>query len=307
MDELQVKTIEKEPAMVIFNHEEIEKDLEENLQKYSGLTFTEDTAAECKKVVAELRKGKKAVDDYRKQTKKELTAPVTEFENKCKSLNKKFDEVINPLVEQHEAFEQKRKEEKSAKVKEVMDIVIGQKNLSDKYASQLTIDDGYLAKSKSLKSIEEDLRERGDHLKLMQEKEESDKQTIQSAVQYVNSNYGVSLSEAPYMNLVDYQDVKDIKAQIMDDGQAEADKRLHAEQCKKEREAKQVEYEHEIAQSDVEPEPEIPFNDFPDEFEDPFAMDDTRQYVVTGTDEQLEELESYMNEAGLSWRFANYE
>ena len=92
MNQLQVKTIELEPAKVVFNHEEIKKDLDKSLKKYSGLTFTEDDATECRSTISELRKGKKAVDQYRIKTKKELTEPVAKFENKCKSLNKKFDE-----------------------------------------------------------------------------------------------------------------------------------------------------------------------------------------------------------------------
>src|SRR5690625_2400356 len=97
--DLAVKTEVFEPAKIEFNYEEIENTLTENLKKYQGLTFTEKEAAECKKVIADLRKGKRLVDQYRIKTKRQLTEPIKAFEEQCKALNEKFDNVINPLLE----------------------------------------------------------------------------------------------------------------------------------------------------------------------------------------------------------------
>src|SRR5699024_7977729 len=157
--DLAVKTEEFQPAVIKFNYEEIEKTLVENLKKYEGLTFTEKEAADCKKVIADLRKGKRLVDQYRVKTKRQLTEPIKEFEDQCKTLNEKFDSVIDPLLEQSKVFEEKERAEKLEKGMKIKDQVITDLQLVDEIADQLVIDDRYLNKSTTLKCIEEDLYE----------------------------------------------------------------------------------------------------------------------------------------------------
>ncbi len=75
MNKLQLKVLETKPAQINFNYDEISKHLDEVLKKYTGITITEETIKDGKKVIADLRKGKKSLDEFRKKTKKELTAP----------------------------------------------------------------------------------------------------------------------------------------------------------------------------------------------------------------------------------------
>ncbi len=152
MNKLQLKVLENKPAEVHFNFDEISNYLDSTLNKYQGIVVTEETIKDGKKVIADLRKGKKSLDEFRKKTKKELTKSVTEFENQCKELSKKFDEVIDPINEQAEQFEIKRKEEKKVEVQKVIKIVCELKHVGD-----LPLDDKYLNKSMSLKAIKEDL------------------------------------------------------------------------------------------------------------------------------------------------------
>src|SRR5699024_10112365 len=81
------------------------------------LTFTESETPEIRKTLAELRKGAKAVDRYRIDTKKELSEPITEFEKKCKEIVKKFDERIGSRDEQLKDYEKQWKEKRIVKVK----------------------------------------------------------------------------------------------------------------------------------------------------------------------------------------------
>lgn len=316
MNELQVKTIELEPAKVVFNYEEIEKDLEQNLQKYSGLTFTEDDATECRSTIAELRKGKKAVDQYRLKIKKELSVPVTEFENKCKALNKKFDEVISPLVEQSDAFEERRRNEKREQVEEIAAQIIEEFDLDEKHAVEMVIPDNYLTKSKSIKSIKEELETTAQHLKTKQEKEVADKELIKSTIEFINNRYGVNLSDSAYIRLLDFKDVKEIKTQILDDGQSEADKKIQQEKRKQE----QLEREEKLKQEQLEresQEPIVPIQKDPEPVYEPVNIEqipfsdvipvETNEtsvfeiYHVTGTESQLSALEKFMNENGMTW------
>ncbi|MDC3412555.1 DUF1351 domain-containing protein [Terrihalobacillus insolitus] len=291
VNELQVKTIKFEPAKVEFNYQELESILNENLKRYEGLTFTEDDAAECKKTIAELNKGKKMVDQYRLKTKKQLTEPVTAFENQCKDLNKKFDEVITPLKEQHDSFEEKRKDEKRKKVQVIIDQLVEDIGLQDKYATELIVEDGYLAKSKTMKSIEEELKTVAEHLKMKHDKAESDKQIIHSHVELVNAKNDLKLIESTYINLLDFQEVQDVKARIENDAEKVLeDARKEKEQKEKEeRETKSKEYK------------QVPLSSAPGHIEEDeptyFEL-----YEVTGTESQLEALEDFMNREEISFK-----
>lgn len=285
MNELRVKTIQFEPAKVEFNYKELEAALEENLKRYEGLTFTEDDAAECKKTITELRKGKKAVDQYRLKTKKQLTAPVTAFENQCKELNKKFDEVINPLVEQQETFENNRKEEKRKDIQEIIDRFVDA-GLDKKIADELIIEDSYLAKSKNLKSVEEELKTVADHLVMKREKEEADKIVIESTVEIANNRYDVNLTSVAYIRLLDHMDVKEIKAQILDDAQDEIQKQID-----KEKEEKRI--EELKAEKQKETEKVVEEADEPTYFE---------LYEVIGTESQLDALEEFMRNENIEFK-----
>ena len=68
MNDLIITTNNFTPAKVEFNYQQIADQLEIVLAKYKGLVFTEETAADCKKTITELRKGKKSVEDFRKET-----------------------------------------------------------------------------------------------------------------------------------------------------------------------------------------------------------------------------------------------
>lgn len=281
MNELQIKTNSFTPAKVDFNYEQISRYLDEVLKKYDGLVFTEETVQDCNKTIAELRKGKRSLDDFRKKTKKELTKSITEFENQCKELNKKFDEVIDPLVEQSDFFEEQRRIEKKEKVQKIVDELIKEQGLNEKYAQMLVIEDQYLNKTKTLKSIREELTTTAETLGVQQDKEESDKELIKTKVELANAKYNVNLSETPYVKLLEYENVEDIEIKINLDAERE---------------------------SKVEPEPEPePISDelielvtMPEPKEDEEIY--MERYEVHGTDAQLDALEDFMKYQDLEWK-----
>lgn len=287
MNQLQVKTVTLEPARIEFNHEEIEKDLVANLKKYQGLTFTEDNAKECKNTIAELRKGKKAVDQYRLKIKKELTAPVTEFENKCKALNKRFDEVINPLIEQHDKFENDRKESKRKTIEELIEYCLEGKELGELYRLQIQIEDSWLTKSKSLKAIEEELLVKIDHLIMQQAKADADKEIIKSTVEVANARYNTNLVDSSYLRVLEYSDVEDVKTQILEDAQNEA-----------------ISREEILKQESVAPLESITEENFIPLDEVDLVKEETtffEVYKVTGTESQLDALEEFMRSEDITW------
>jgi hypothetical protein len=266
MDKLQIQVLETKPAQVNFNFEEISNQLDEVLKQYEGIVVTEQTIAAGKKVIADLRKGQKALDDFRKKTKKELTAPVIEFENKCKELSKKFDEVIDPINEQAEQFELKRKEEKKIEVQSIIDEVCKLKGLDD-----LPLDESYLNKSTSLKNIKTDLIKVADNILLEQATLKANADVIKSKVELVNAKYNINLTTPPYVSMLDYTDVQTILNQIEKDSESLKNK---------------------IADIPVTTVVAAPFKD-----EEIFV--DT--YEIEGTEKQLDALEEFLNKNGYKW------
>lgn len=295
VNELAVKTIEFQPAKIEFNYEELESILDENLKKYAGLTFTEGMATECRKTIAELRKGKRALDQYRLQTKKQLTESVTEFENQCKELNKKFDEVITPLVEQNDLFEEKRKEEKREKVQDILDKVSTDFELDEKHAAELIIEDSYLTKSKTFKSIEEELTTLAEHLKVKQDKRASDEEIIKSHVELMNSKHNVGLIEATYINLLDYQGFQDVRERIEKDVEQELEQR-DKDQLLAEQEAQQITERLEAMAEQ---------NESPSQKEDETIY--LEIYEVEATINRLDALEEFMSKNGIEFKIVEGE
>jgi len=321
MNELQVKTIEFEPAKVKFNKEDIESHLDESLKKYQGLVFTEDNTSQLRSTLAELRKGKKAIDEYRKQTKKQLNDPVKQFEDDCKALNTKFDDVINPLAKQLDDFETERKAKKQAEIETLINRVIDDYELDSKFASELVVEDEYLAKSRSMKEIEGTLTFKADHLKAKQDKLETDKKLIESEVKAVNAENGLSFNAEPYIRSLEFQDANSVLEQIKNDAAGLIKKREEeriAEEQRKQEEIERIQQEQSETESQAKEDDMkragIPFKlDFENTYDDglvPFEPDEdelmpdpftdvepgkkTVTYTVTASEEEHIEISEFI-------------
>ena len=268
MNKLQLKVLENKPAEVHFNFDEISNYLDSTLNKYQGIIVTEETIKDGKKVIADLRKGKKSLDEFRKKTKKELTKSVTEFENQCKELSKKFDEVIDPINEQAEQIEIKRKEEKKMEVEKVIKEVCKLKDVDN-----LPLEDSYLNKSTSLKSIKEDLIKVADNILLQQTTLKANEDLIKSKIEVVNTKYNLNLVSPPYVSILEYTDVQNVLEQIEND--AESLKNKLSSTPKQQTQVVEKPSKNEEIFIDV--------------------------YEIEGSEKQLDMLEDFLNTNGYKW------
>lgn len=336
MNELQVKTIEITPAVVEFNHEEIERELEVSLKKYKGLVFSEDAATDLRKTIAELRKGKNAVDRYRIDTKKKLNEPVKAFEDKCKQLDAKFESVIVPLVEQQNEFEEKRRAEKLEQLEKIRLEHIENHALDEEYHNRVIIDDSMLTKSATLKQSGDSLEFQVKNLKMEQDKKAADKEIVLTTVKLANSENDLSFSADAYIRLLDYQDISSVKEQINNDANA-AVKQREKEQAEKERaerekqaeleriereakesievegkEPKQTVIEEEFDKVPLSNAPasvsidDIPFADDPF-MKDPFAEEQVFEvtYRIIALNDELQELNNFLTDKGIAFEVIN--
>lgn len=295
----ELRIIETKPAVVNFNYQEISDHLDSVLANYKGLVFTESTVSECKKTIAELRKGQKSLDEFRKATKKQLTESVTNFEFQCKVLYEKFAGVIQPLTEQQDQFELDRREKKRAEIQSVIDTLISEHGLWEKYGLKLVILEEYFNKGKTIKAIKTELSTLAASLKIQQDKEAQDEDLIKTKVDLANAQYQLTniLMPEPYLRLLFYNEsVAEIELKIVADAQqVKAREDLVAEELlTKAAEAPKV-----VEAIQPEPEPVKAPEHIPAHVWIETVM--TAVYEITGTEEQLSALEAYLDANNYTW------
>src|SRR5699024_8747413 len=297
MNQLQIKSIKKEPAQIEFNKEQVIKELKGMLAKYENLVFTEDNTAEIRSTLAELRKGKRAADEYRKEIKKELTAPVTKFEAEIKEITAMFDEVINPINEQLKAYDERLREDKRKLYEEHIEKVVEDVGLERKYALQIEIKDGWLNKSSPVKQIKETIEFIANNLLTEQQLDIANRENIESYVKLKNETHDVNLSVVSYLSQLELSDVDEVKKTIDNHVEMELKEIARKEQKKMEYEKKVIKEAEEIVQEHEE-KSDNPFvnldNPFNEKSDNSVLV--TRKYIVKGTVDQLQSLEYVMDE-----------
>lgn len=152
MEELKV-TVDQTPGKIECNFDEIEAALRNQMTAYADLEITEENIPERKADLATLRKIRGAVDDKRKEVKRDFDAPLKEFEGKVKSLTGILDEQIYRIHDGLNVFEQKRIAEKQAHNRELYEREVGglaeylpyESIRSDKWNNKTTTDTAIVA------------------------------------------------------------------------------------------------------------------------------------------------------------------
>lgn len=148
--------ISRNNGTIDFNFEDIKEALTAELELYKNLVFTEDTKADAKKTVAELRKLKKQISDKRIEVKKLYMQPYTDFEAKVKELDKLINEPITYISEQIDAFEQKRIEEKIELINDIyLELVSEREDIAGYAKLNRVYDSKWENASTSKKTIQE--------------------------------------------------------------------------------------------------------------------------------------------------------
>lgn len=96
--------------------DELRIDLKNRLNKYNSLVVTENAIQDAKSDRANLNKLKKAINDEKIKLKKEA---FDTFENQCKDLVTLIDEAVGNIDTQVKMFEQKAKDSKLMKLKDM--------------------------------------------------------------------------------------------------------------------------------------------------------------------------------------------
>ena len=108
--------VEQQLGLLNWNFEELNAQLDEQLEKYRGLTFTDDQMPEAKKTRAALNKVATEINNRKISVKKEFCAPYEQFEAQAKVLINKIKDVSGAIDLQVKDYEESKKEEKRKRI-----------------------------------------------------------------------------------------------------------------------------------------------------------------------------------------------
>lgn len=137
MNDIQA-VITLEEAKVSCNFEQVEQAIQERLEEYKGAVFTEQSRTYAKKVVASLRAEKKSLQENMRDAKKRYMKPWDDFEAQVEKLITIYDEPIDLINSQIQAFEERRIEEKRKCIRKIY-----AETVPDETAAWLSLDQIY--------------------------------------------------------------------------------------------------------------------------------------------------------------------
>lgn len=152
---LELKLSEIKPVPVTFNYAELKKEIAERTLPYKGLIVTEDAIPTAKADLAKLRKLEKAIDDRRKDVKKEYNAPYMEFEKKIKDILSDIQEAEQNIDSQVKGFEKQAEDEKLAQINRFFGLAFGE--LAEEVNFDKLFNPKWLNKGYKMAEIEEEI------------------------------------------------------------------------------------------------------------------------------------------------------
>lgn len=144
------------PKVIDFNFEALKSELDVKLEYYRDLVVTESGIKAAKSDRAALNALKKAIDDRRKEIKRECLAPYESFEIKCKELTGMIDMASGSIDSQVKAFEEREKAEKKARIEAAYQDTVG--DLSSMLPFELFFNPKWLNKTPALPAVIEELK-----------------------------------------------------------------------------------------------------------------------------------------------------
>lgn len=181
-----IKIVNEVMPVIEINFDVMKAALTEKVSFYEGLIVTEESLKVCKEEQKELAALRRQIDTYRKDKKKELSEPITRFENQCKELIGIIDKVEKPIKEGIAFFDDKRRAEKRAQAEAIAAEVAEETGLNEEFAARLTVIDKYCNLTAKKSDVQADLELRAIALKQEQDREEELLKIMVDTLEYEN-------------------------------------------------------------------------------------------------------------------------
>lgn len=279
----------------------VELSIREKVQEYAAVVVTEDSVKDGKRFLADIRKGKKALDDERKAIKTQWMAPYDAFEKRAKQIIALYDEPVKIINDQLTEFEEQRKAMKRQEIEAAYDFVKGD------LADWLPLDRIYNPKwenaTYSAKKVREDMELIFDQMKVSISTIKSMKSEFEADALRVLKETG-SLQNA----IAEINELQKQKERFMEQARQEAEReRQEKERAEKEQEEKAAalqEAEEKKAASETHEKPEElefgPAAETP-ESAAPFAPEKTLTVMVKIGENDFSMLRDFLDMANLEY------
>ena len=212
---MEVKILQESLPIIQINFEEMKTALTETLEGYRNIVVTEETLKVCKESQKELASTRVTLDNYRKDKKKTLSKPITEFENQCKELIALVEEAEQPIKDGIKVFDDLKREEKHNVALRIIQEVVQEQELNEKYASQLIIIDKYCNLTAKESEVKEDLTSKAMTLKVEQDREAELIEIIKDAIESENERINSKMKFEDFKRYIDRNmSAKDVIAEI---------------------------------------------------------------------------------------------
>lgn len=144
--------------VIKWNKEELEAAVRHKIAAYQNVVYTEDNMKQAKTDRAELNKLTKAIEERRKMVKKIINEPYEVFEAELKEILALIQEPVGIIDRQVKAFEDQKKEEKKKSIQKSYDEVIG--DLAEVLPFERVFDTRYLNQTYKLATAQAEVKEK---------------------------------------------------------------------------------------------------------------------------------------------------
>lgn len=138
-----------------WNFEELKAEIFKKTELYLNLVYSDEQMKDAKKDIAALRKLVTALESKRKEIKKQVLVPYTDFERKGKELIEIINGAVSNIDAQIKGYEEGLRQEKLKKVEGIYEECIG--DLDRLVPLEKIFKDSWLNKTTTLKSIKEEI------------------------------------------------------------------------------------------------------------------------------------------------------
>lgn len=160
MNDLAVVDIVTTKSEIQFNdYERLKKEADQVALRVKSVEVNEETVKETKKLLAKVNKSVKALEDRRKEVKRELLEPYQEFETKVKEIVNIVKEADNEVRSQVKELEEKERDEKKERLRDIWTLRIEQYKGSKVFDFEDWLTPQHLNKSFSINKAEDEMVE----------------------------------------------------------------------------------------------------------------------------------------------------
>lgn len=285
---------------ISLDYEQMRVRLNEMLEPYKGIVVTEDNYKLCKEKKDEVGRIGRELDDTRKAIKKTYEKPLKDFEKEIKDLVAIADKVKKEISDQLDVFDNKRKEEKRNTAEQIIDEMVGEYQLKEKYAGQVELKKSFMNLTAKESDVRADIEAQCARLKQQQDDEESIKKIIENTCETQNKNLTAKLVPSVYISLIGKLETDEIIDRILKRGEEIRKMESDAEKKRTSQEAvRDLQSEEKPEQVErVQIKEKTPENVSGSISKDIYKV----TFVITGTEDQQKAVSRFLKENGIAYK-----